>query len=387
MELDELQIIALDNPSPPDYGGAIDMYYKLLALKSVGVKIYLHVFHKQGIRNKLDKRLQQAIDEYYFYPRRTKVMNLLRSVPFAVCSRDSDVLIDNLKENVPLLFEGAHTTCQFDVIRSELPDQPIAIRGHNIETKYYRELSKHSLNPLKRFYYANESLKFASYEPKVYSQADYCFSVSSAEIETITSFGARAFWLPAFFCEKLPDASCIQKKPNGPRKEISVLFHANFEVSLNVRAAEWLLSKTPLVKGMKFIFAGRNAAAVSLANSVNDVVILNNPGKDMDKIISSSDLVVLPGKQKSGVKLKLLKTIGALKPVIATPETLEGSGFENILSTFNTGEELAANIEEWRNSPDIFLEQLASAVSYLRNHYQPQKNAEFLIRKMKKAAG
>ena len=39
-----LHIVSFDVPYPPDYGGAIDVYYKLKALHEEGIKIYLHCF-------------------------------------------------------------------------------------------------------------------------------------------------------------------------------------------------------------------------------------------------------------------------------------------------------------------------------------------------------
>ena len=40
----ELNIVSFDVPYPPDYGGAIDIYYKIATLNNLGIKIYLHCF-------------------------------------------------------------------------------------------------------------------------------------------------------------------------------------------------------------------------------------------------------------------------------------------------------------------------------------------------------
>ena len=40
----ELNIVSFDVPYPPNYGGAIDIYFKLETLNDLGVKIYLHCF-------------------------------------------------------------------------------------------------------------------------------------------------------------------------------------------------------------------------------------------------------------------------------------------------------------------------------------------------------
>ena len=43
-----LHIVSFDIPYPPNYGGVIDVYYKLKALHRKGVKIILHCFEYPG---------------------------------------------------------------------------------------------------------------------------------------------------------------------------------------------------------------------------------------------------------------------------------------------------------------------------------------------------
>jgi hypothetical protein len=39
-----LHVVAFNVPYPPDYGGIIDIYYKLKALSADGTRIILHAF-------------------------------------------------------------------------------------------------------------------------------------------------------------------------------------------------------------------------------------------------------------------------------------------------------------------------------------------------------
>ena len=36
----KLNVVSFDIPYPPDYGGVIDIYYKIKALNSAGIKIH-----------------------------------------------------------------------------------------------------------------------------------------------------------------------------------------------------------------------------------------------------------------------------------------------------------------------------------------------------------
>ena len=42
--MNTLHVIALNIPYPPNYGGVIDIYYKLLALHRLGVRLILHCY-------------------------------------------------------------------------------------------------------------------------------------------------------------------------------------------------------------------------------------------------------------------------------------------------------------------------------------------------------
>ena len=39
-----LNLISFDVPYPPDYGGVIDVFYKIKALYALGIRVHLHCF-------------------------------------------------------------------------------------------------------------------------------------------------------------------------------------------------------------------------------------------------------------------------------------------------------------------------------------------------------
>ncbi len=43
-----LHIISFDIPYPPNYGGVIDVYFKIRTLHELGIKIHLHCFEYPG---------------------------------------------------------------------------------------------------------------------------------------------------------------------------------------------------------------------------------------------------------------------------------------------------------------------------------------------------
>ena len=56
MKEQRLHIVSFDVPFPPNYGGVVDVFYKIRALHKLGVKIHLHCFeYGRGEQKELDK--------------------------------------------------------------------------------------------------------------------------------------------------------------------------------------------------------------------------------------------------------------------------------------------------------------------------------------------
>ncbi|MEP7128815.1 MAG: mannosyltransferase, partial [Chitinophagales bacterium] len=61
-----LHIISFNVPYPPDYGGVMDVFYKIKALHDSGIKIKLHCFE---YGRKESDVLNQLCDEVFYYKR------------------------------------------------------------------------------------------------------------------------------------------------------------------------------------------------------------------------------------------------------------------------------------------------------------------------------
>ena len=61
-----LNIIAFNIPWPANYGGIIDVYYKMKALRQCGVKIILHCFEYERAHS---AELEAICEKVYYYKR------------------------------------------------------------------------------------------------------------------------------------------------------------------------------------------------------------------------------------------------------------------------------------------------------------------------------
>ncbi|MFL5752959.1 MAG: glycosyltransferase family 1 protein, partial [Bacteroidia bacterium] len=79
-----INIVSFDVPFPANYGGVIDVFYKIKALHGAGVKIILHCF-EYGRGEKPD--LNSYCEEVHYYRRDTSFRNHFSKLPYIVASR------------------------------------------------------------------------------------------------------------------------------------------------------------------------------------------------------------------------------------------------------------------------------------------------------------
>ena len=89
-----LHIVAFDIPYPPNYGGVIDVWYKLKALHANGINIILHCYEYPG--RERSEKLANYCKQVFYYPRLVGINSAISLKPYIVSSRRSNELIKNL---------------------------------------------------------------------------------------------------------------------------------------------------------------------------------------------------------------------------------------------------------------------------------------------------
>ena len=177
MQDKHLHIISFDVPYPPNYGGVIDVFYKIKTLHSKGIKIHLHCIEYPG-RDRADE-LKQYCEEVHYYPRKTGFVSALSFKPYIVSSRRSDDMLRNLlKDDYPILFEGLHS-CYY-LGDNRLKNRLKIYRESNIEHLYYFNLFKVCKNLFNKIYYLGASWKLYLYQ-RVLKHASMMLCVSEKD--------------------------------------------------------------------------------------------------------------------------------------------------------------------------------------------------------------
>lgn len=232
----QIHLIAFDIPFPADYGGAIDVFYKLKKLYEIGFKVTLHCFQYKD-RQPTDY-LEQFCEKVYYYPRSIDIFGFLNLRPFVVNTRNHKSLLSNiLKNSNPVFFEGLHSTFFYD--NPQLLQRKKAIRMHNIEWKYYTHLADFEPSFFKKIFFKIEAWKLKRYEKKIIKKLDtetHLLCISPNDFNYFNTFDIKNIEiLPAFHPFNTVEAQIGKGK--------YILFHGNLSISDNEQAAVFLIEK------------------------------------------------------------------------------------------------------------------------------------------------
>jgi hypothetical protein len=315
-----VHIVTHDVPWPADFGGVIDLFYKLKTLHELGVKIHLHCFI-QG------RTQQQELNKYCttvtYYQRKKNSSSFSLRLPLIVNSRKNDALINNLKkDNYPVLLEGIH--CTYYLYHGDLANRKIIVRLHNAEFEYYKHLAKHETNLFKKIYFLHESRLLKKYEAVIAKKA-IILAVSAHDTTVYQNiFGAtQAGYMPVF----TPYTLAAGKEGKGNY----CLYHGNLEINENEEAATWLLQQVFNTLQIPFVIAGKNPSQklINLAHRQQHTCLVQNPTeKEMQDLICKAQVHILPSFNNTGIKLKLLNALFNGRHVVVNKAGVAGSGLE-----------------------------------------------------------
>jgi hypothetical protein len=369
-----LNIVAFDVPYPPDYGGAIDVFYKLKSLKANGCKIILHCFDYKYRQNDI---LENFCEKVYYYKRKQHWTKQLSMKPYSVLSRKNNQLLRNLTENnYPILFEGL-ISCYY-LNRKELKNRIKIVRMCNIEHKYYFNLFKWSKNIANKIFFLLESFKLFHFQ-KILKNSDAIFSISESE----KTYLKKRF--PKNYVDNLNAFHAFDVINSKPGFGKYILYHGNLAVSENYKAAEYLCENIFPHLTYPCIIAGKNPPLFlkKLIKKFKNVRLIENPNQDeMDELISNAHINILITFQSTGIKLKLLNSVFEGRFILANSLMLEGSELNELCIEANSKNDLINECKRLIDSP--FTEALINIREIvIKKKYDNNQNAIKLLASFK----
>lgn len=333
-----LNVISFNIPYPANYGGVIDVYYKLKALHSYGVKILLHCFEYE---RKQAPELEEICEQVFYYKRKTGLRTNLTWLPYNVYSRKDPKLIENLlKNDYPILFEGLHS-CYY-LSDPRLKNRKKIFRECNIEHDYYRHLAQSGNNFFRNLFFRIEAARFQMYQ-KVIQYADVTIAVSTTD----AAYLRKQF--PQHRIEFIPCFHENDRITALPGISNFILYHGKLSVIENEYAVLFLIKQ--VFSRMKYscVIAGMNPSRLiqEAAAPYPHIQIEANPSKErMDELIHTAQIHVLITFQDTGLKLKLLNSLFAGRHIIVNHLMLAGSGLDALCHIADTPEEIIKTCEQ-----------------------------------------
>lgn len=337
-----LHIVTFNVPWPADYGGVIDVYYRMVGLVKAGVKIHLHCY-EYG-REKVP-HLEQICEEVHYYRREVGWRHQFEVKPYIVASRSSRQLIENLqKDNYPILLEGLHNGFVLEQLAHL--DRKISLRAHNVEHDYYLALSRVERSVWKRLFFWAEAIKLKHYEP-VLAKASNILAINEKD----ASYFRNKNYAPVHV---LPPSHGHEEVLSQLGTGQYVLYHGNLEVAENIETVEYILDNLVPNTDIAFVFAGRNpsdALCAKVAQYQHARIVANPNNEQMGELLRNAQVNVLFTEQSTGVKLKLINALYEGRHCLANTKMVEGTGLTEACVVADTADDQLALLQSLFSTP------------------------------------
>jgi len=365
---DYIHIVCLDAPSPPNYGGAIDMYYKLTSLAAVGKKIILHYFDYRKNRNA--GLLENCCTEIHSYSRKSFIRSFSFSSPYIISSRINSSLIKRLNEDShPILLEGLHCSGIIPFLNDK---NRVVLRMHNEEVNYYKSLVATEKKIFKKNYFNLETALLKKYQKKLDKNLKTaCLSQKDISVLQNEYGFTNLHFVPCF----IPWQNIKSQVGKGHY----CLYHGNMAVTENEAAAVWLLKNVFSQINIPFVIAGSGISKklFSLAlKYTNSRLVYNPPVDELNGLIKDAHINVLPSKNNTGVKLKLLHALFEGRFCITNTNGIEGSNIQSGVHIANSPQEFIQLIQHLY-SKEFTMDKIAERKS-VKDIYNNETNTQKL---------
>lgn len=367
----KIQIISFNVPYPADYGGVMDVFYKIKALKEAGIAIVLHCFDYGRGQSSV---LEQLCESVFYYPRSKSFIHQFSKLPFIVKTRNSRTLIDNLNKfsDIPILSEGLH--CTFPLFSDKCRNNNFYVRAHNIEHAYYMGLSNTELNFFKKKYFSIEARKLKRYEP-VLNKAKGIGAISPKDKEYFTALNSNTILISPFH----PFQKINIKEGTGDY----MLVHGDLSVSENIYSTRWLINEVFSKLNQKVVIAGKNPhhTIISLAQRQSNIELIANPSFDlMQELIINAQIHIVHSFSPQGMKLKLLNVLYNGRHCICNSAIVQNTGLEHLCTVANDSESMIQLIVDLMQQPfdNTNIRIRKDTLSLYSNELQVEKLIKFL---------
>ena len=363
-----IHIVSFNVPFPADYGGAIDIFYKIKSFHKAGIEVILHCY--QYGRDEAPSLLNYC-KEVHYYKRKMSPSLLLNTKPFIVASRKSEDLVKRLtQDNHPILLEGIHCCALME--NPALKGRKFLVRNHNIEHDYYKHLASVEKSSFKKWYFKTESKKLLKYEKKIFPIASEILGISKKDTDYLQENYHKGVHVSAFHQFEEP-SFC-------DTTESFAFYHGNLSVSENNLGAIYLVKEVFSKTNYPLVIAGNSPSKelIELCQGNSNVTIKANiNSKEIMELLQKAHMNVLPTFQNTGIKLKLLAALFAGKHCLVNSPMVKGTGLEKLCVVNDDANEFSKAVNEFSQKP--FSKEQFHQREKLLSNFKNNKGAEICV--------
>lgn len=363
-----IHIVSFDIPCPVNYGGVIDVFFKLKALVERGIKVHFHCF-EYGREH--SERLEALCETTQYYKRDMSFWKAFSKIPYIVTSRISEDLIqDLLKDDYPIILEGLHS-CGV-LLDPRMKGRKIFVRSHNVEHDYYQYLAETEKNLRKKQFLKIESRKLRRFE-SILAEATGVLAISNKDYEYFKQKFDNVYLIPAY--------AGFDKVDVLEGQGDFVLYHGKLDISENYNAAEFLIKEVFKGSDIKLKIAGMNPPRylVKLIENERNIELIENPEDDvLQDLIRNAQINILVTAQSTGLKLKLLNALFNGRYCVVNDKMVEGLDINDLCIVANTADEMKTVVADLMTKPFVE-EQVEIRKSRMDAFYNPSRATDKLV--------
>ncbi len=348
-----LHLVSFDQPYPPNYGGIIDVFFKLKALHEAGCKIHFHCF---TFNPQVHEELERYAEKVYYYKINQSPLYIFNRVPLSIASRNGRQLASNIaRVKAPILFESLKT---IDALRFVEPaSHSIFIRLHNIEKNYFKGIAKSEKNVFKRFLFHLEAIKYKHVEQKL-NTFDKVFTLSKFESRYVNKRAKNACFIPVFHGNSLV-------------KELSkfgdfALYHGDLRASDNRKVVSYLIE---LFRGLPYPLriassTHQDWVTKQIKEAENIQFVQLTDFNHLLQLFKQAHINISWSFQQSGTKLKVINALFNSRFSIINTNIVDDPIINKLCISVNTEQQLKEAILLYKDMPYEHVTDRAEVLEY-----------------------
>jgi len=202
---------------------------------------------------------------------------------------------------------------------------PTVFDTHNLLARMYERFAATARNPLRRGYTTIQWWRMARFEPSILRAVDRVLVCSDLERDLVRVAGARN----AMVVPNGVDVGAHARAPRTPSDRPTILFTGGLAYAPNAEGVRWFVLEVlpelrKILPRFRFVVVGKGAPTSLTALAVPGEIEFAGWVDDVRTQLSRADVSVAPLRVGGGTRIKILESMAAGVPVVATRVGAEG---------------------------------------------------------------